>query len=130
MPVLWLIAALVLLGLTLYAVIHPRRINDASWYGSLLESVNLYILPATYLLFTHAAFSLFLESVGQTMPVLVTGVVLAIALPLFFLGMLAFMGMPMPRFLMPKWVHERKVQDRRERRRRRAHNKSEKRSHA
>jgi len=41
MPVLWLIAALVLLGLTLYAVIHPRRINDASWYGSLLESVNL-----------------------------------------------------------------------------------------
>ncbi|KUG59758.1 hypothetical protein AVL63_11775 [Nesterenkonia jeotgali] len=66
------------------------------------------------------------DAMRVELPVSVVGTLGILLVASVFVGFLAFMGVPMPRFLMPKWVYERKVKDRADRRRRRDRKKAEK----
>lgn len=114
--ILLIIAIPILVIVGIYFIIKPRRISDAWWYGSMHEPVNLYVIPPVCFLFSFAMLARLLGSFDREVPVVLTLIVFPPSMLMLILGILAVMGMPMPRFLMPKWVHERKVQDRAERR--------------
>jgi len=85
------------------------------------------MLPPGLLLFSLASAVQAADALGVEASVPVVGTLGLVLLTLIAVGFLAFMGVPMPRFLMPRWVYERKVKDRAERRRRRAREQAEKR---
>lgn len=115
----WLLATLASSVLAIWFVVYPRIISDATWYGFFSERMYLYAFPP---FFAAAAFYSMREAsrtfglpwadwFAQT-TIGVTGL-------LMILGLLAALGMPVPPLLTPKWVRERRKQDRDERRRRR-----------
>jgi len=122
-----LVAIPILVGVGIYFIVHPRRISDAWWYGSMHEPVNLYVIPPVCFLFSFAMLARLLESFDREVPVVLTLIVFPPSMFVLILGIFAFLGMPMPRFLMPKWIRERKAQERAGRRPRRPRKNSEKR---
>lgn len=121
---LWAITSAVCLGLATWFIVYPRIINDAAWYGFFSERMYLYAFPP---FFAAAAFYSMREASREfglmwadwfsQGTVGVTGL-------LMIVGLLAALGMPVPPFLTPKWVRERRKLDREERRRRRLEKKA------
>lgn len=117
---LWLVGSLILFGVGIYYVVVPRLISGAPWYGTFMEPVNLYVMPVAGGLIGFGLLVGGLEKIGIAVPEEIVGV---LGIPLViaaFPAFAAFMGMPMPGFLMPKWVRERKRAECDARRRRRA----------
>lgn len=125
LPIVWILVAIVFFILSVLFVVYPRRIRDAHWYGTLTEPLYLYLLPPGLMLFSLGSASAAADAMGVESSVPVVGTLGLVLMVCIFVGFLAFMGVPMPRFLMPKWVYDRKVKDRAERRKVRARKKTE-----
>ncbi|GAA1115288.1 hypothetical protein [Nesterenkonia jeotgali] len=126
MLILWILGAIVFFSASVFFFVYPRRIRDAHWYGTLTEPLYLYLLPPGLMLFSLGSATAAADAMRVELPVSVVGTLGILLVASVFVGFLAFMGVPMPRFLMPKWVYERKVKDRADRRRRRDRKKAEK----
>lgn len=127
--VLQVFASIILLVIALYFIVKPRIIRDAWWYGTLHEPVNLYIIPPVCVIGSLVMITSVVEDVTSGIPGLLAILAILVGVPsmlLLGLGIFAYAGMPMPRFLMPKWVYERKVRDRDDRGHRRSREKDEK----
>lgn len=117
--VLWFAAMLVCPVVTMWYIVYPRMITDAHWYGWFSERLYLYGFPPFFGLASVVSASKVFEAWGLTWPEWLEMWTIG---PLGFLmvcGCFATLGLPVPPFLTPKWVRERRKQDREERRRRR-----------
>lgn len=115
----WIFGALVFPALSVVFVVYPRRVEDADWYGNFTESLYLYLFPPGLMLLGWASSIGTLERFGVVMPVWLGAGVGAPLVLLTVLAMLPMMGMPVPGFLTPRWVRERRRREKPEKRRKR-----------
>lgn len=115
----WVLGALSFPVLSILFVVYPRRISNADWYGHFTEDLYLYLFPPTFMFAGWVCFVVSLERMGLEVPVLVQGVVAIPLLVLSLVGLVAVMGVPMPGFLTPRWVRERRRREKQEKRRKR-----------
>lgn len=117
--VLWFIAMLVCPIVTAWYVIYPRLITDAHWYGWFSERLYLYGFPPFFGLASVVSASKVFEAWGFSWPEWLEMWTIGPLTFLMICGFFATLGVPVPPFLTPRWVRERRKQDREERRRRR-----------
>lgn len=117
--VLWFIAMLVCPFVTAWYVIYPRLITDAHWYGWFSERLYLYGFPPFFGLASVVSASKVFEAWGFSWPEWLEMWTIGPLTFLMICGFFATLGVPVPPFLTPRWVRERRKQDREERRRRR-----------
>ncbi|GAB3179869.1 hypothetical protein GCM10027060_08430 [Nesterenkonia halophila] len=116
---LWFIGLLVCPVLTVWFVVYPRLINDAHWYGWFSERLYLYGLPPFFAMASVACAYRVSDVWGISWPTWLEQVTMGTTGFLMLCGFFATLGVPVLPFLTPKWVRERRSQDREERRRRR-----------
>lgn len=122
--VLWFLGLLVCPVVALWFVIYPRLITDAHWYGWISERLYLYCFPTFFAAGAVVSAQKVFDMWGTPWPEEFAQPVLAIAGFLALYGAFSVFGLPVPPFLTPKWVRERRKQDREERRRRRREKKA------
>ncbi|GHD06115.1 hypothetical protein [Zhihengliuella salsuginis] len=110
--------------LSAHYIVHPRRITDASWYGHFSEYTNLYLFPPGFALLASVCWAYVADSWGLDNIFTVLSVVAMFWVALTALGFIAMLGVPMPPFMTPKWVRERRKADREAKRQRRAERKA------
>lgn len=116
---------LICLPLGVWMYIWPRRITWAGWYGTMNEAIYLYMYPPFFMALGSAGAYASFEAVGLPWPNWLGALLIFPFIFLLFLGVLAFIGLPMPPFLTPRWVREQRKRDRQVRRRRREKKRAE-----
>ncbi|GAA3284255.1 hypothetical protein [Nesterenkonia halobia] len=121
---LWFVAMLVCPVVTVWFVVYPRLIRDALWYGWISERLYLYAFPPFFGLASVVSASKVFEAWGIPWPEWLEMWTIGPMGFLMIYGGFAVLGLPVPPFLTPKWVRERRSQDREERRRHRREKKA------
>lgn len=125
--ILWILGLLVGPPLAVFFVVYPRMIDDAPWYGTFTESLYLYCFPPFFFVVGVASGLEVFERLGVPWPYWLEQLLVGPGVLALFVGVLGTLGIPMPPFLTPKWIRERRKQDRQERRRRRSERREERR---
>lgn len=124
---LWSLGLLLGPPIAVFYVVYPRIINDAPWYGTFSEYMNLYMYPPFFYCVGVASGLQVFERLGAPWPYWLEMTLVVPGGVGLFVGFAAAMGVPMPRFLTPKWVRERRKQDREYKRQVKAERKAERR---
>ncbi len=122
MSLLFWAALTIVAGLISYHYLFKVRMQqDADWYGTFWESANLYVIPlATPMFFIGGIYGFVLELGADedvVNPILAIPMLLSVLVGA--IGILGGIGVPLPWPLVPKWVIERRKQDRNKRKNRR-----------
>ncbi|MCO1337445.1 hypothetical protein BJH93_00810 [Kocuria polaris] len=118
MIVVWALLSIMLVALTAHYIAHPRKISDAHWYGSFTEYIYLYIFPPTFAFMGTYTLAEFFNSLGLNS---VRDFFYLASIPvtaIWFVGFFAMLGVPMPPFMTPKWIRDRRKADREAKRQR------------
>lgn len=116
MGVLMIIGGLGLLAVAVGFVVYTRSINDAAWYGHYTETAYCYIFPGLFPLAGAGAIVAGFDRLGLPLPDWLASLLILPTFPLVLLGFLGAFGVPLPGFLTPRWIRERRRRDRQERR--------------
>lgn len=109
---LWSLGLLVGPPVAVFYVVYPRIIDDAAWYGTFSEYLYLYMFPPFFFGLGVASGLEVFERLGAPWPHWLELTLVTPAVCGMFVGFIATLGVPMPPFLTPKWVRERRKEDR------------------
>lgn len=121
---LWCLGLLVGPPVALFYLVYPRLISDAPWYGTFSEYMNLYMYPPFFYSMGIVSGMEVFERLGAPWPYWLSMTLTLPGIVGMFVGFIAAMGVPMPPFMTPKWVRERRKADREFKRRLKAVRKS------
>lgn len=91
---------------------YPARWVGASWYGTWTSRVFLYLIPSFALLCLLVAAQSMLTALSAPLPGAVFDPLAIVLFVLLLVGILGTLGVPIPAPWAPRWMRQRRREDR------------------